>query len=82
MEPLADIFKKTDETAEMPPVSMTMADVSVRLAALEDAVAGLKKLLTPGAAAQKPLEYTNVFPAAMKKGGRRTRRHRKNRNSK
>ena len=80
MDPIADMFKKTDQTAEMPPVSLTMADVSVRLSALEDTVAQLKKLITqPAAAPTKPLEYSDIFPA--KKGGRRTmkRRGKKNR---
>jgi hypothetical protein len=64
----------------LPPVSTSMADVSARLTALEDAVAELKKAVFPPPA-PGPVNMKNILPSAPagngQQGGKRKRRSRK-----
>ena len=63
-------------TTTMPAISFTMADVSTRLAALEDAVAELRKKIAPEA--PKAVDFADILPSEKKGGGRKrkTRRRR------
>jgi hypothetical protein len=83
-QPLVNALADVDTTT-LPPVSRSMADVSVRLTALEDTVAELKKKveqlsLPPGETTTRGLQYANFFPseatASKQAGGKKSRTRR------
>ena len=80
------------DAKNLPPVSMSMVDVSARLTALEDAVKELKKAVLPPPA-DRPIETTNILPSGTPPtetppsgvsptGGARNRRRKTRRQSK
>lgn len=75
---LTDALTKPESTT-LPAVSLTMADVSARLAALEDAVADLRKKVSPEPA-KTAVEIKDLLPSGGGKKKRKTRKaSRKNR---
>ncbi len=62
-----------EPSTTLPPVSFTMADVSTRLTALEDAVAELKKKVSPEPP-KSSVEFKDILPSG---GGKRQRRVRR-----
>ncbi len=83
-EKLSNIAKKASEgpVAPVPDgISVSMADVSQRLTALEEAVREIQAKLAPPTTTKAGLDYANIMPAASVGGGKR-RKTRKNRKAK
>ncbi len=73
---LTDALTKPESTT-LPAVSLTMADVSARLAALEDAVADLRKKVSPEPA-KTAVEIKDLLPSGgSRRSGKKKRKTRK-----